>query len=177
MSVTSVPYEIVQGTTVSWSAENSEYPATSGYVLTYVFRSARQDYTITGSASGGGWTVTLPKATTAAMYPGVFAWQAFIRDSGSTVRYDVASGIIDVKPDLAATQTPPIDARSPARKRLDAFNDLLTTPAFIKTLEPGQISELELIRKQAEWDVKREADAEKLRAGGYPTRKILTRFA
>jgi hypothetical protein len=35
---------------------------------------------------------------------------------------------------------------------------------------------LERIMKSLQWDVKREEDAEKLKRGGYPTRKIFTRF-
>lgn len=176
MSAQSVPASIVQGTTHEWTVTESDYSPAAGWTLAYVLRSSRQSQTVAGVQSGASWDVTLTKAITAALYPGVFSWQAFVTDAGGTERHLIASGVLDVLPDVSATQQPPHDARSVARKRLESLNDMLSSSAFVKTLLPEQIESLERVRKQAEWDVKREADAEKLRAGGYPTNKILVRF-
>lgn len=176
MSQDSVPVDLVQGTTAEWEVTNSDYPASAGYELTYVFKSSRQSVTVTGANSSGTWTVTLTKAITADMLAGGFGWQAFLTHTSGSPRYTIASGFINILPDYAATQIPPLDPRSYARRRLEALNELLIDVPFLRTLSPEQIEGIERVRKQSEWDVKRENDAEKLRAGGYPTRKILTRF-
>lgn len=177
MAATSVPFEITQGTTVAWSVLLSDYSAASGYTLAYTFFSERQRLTVSGTQSGNGWTVTLSKANTSSLFAGPISWQAFVSDSGATVRYKVAEGVAIVRPDLSVDQPVPLDPRTHARKMLETYNAMLSNLAFVKTLQPEQIGELERVRKQFEWDVKREDDAEKLRAGGYPTRKIFTRFA
>lgn len=175
MSLTSVPSEIIAGTTHEWEASHSDYPS-STYTLTYVFYSSRQRFTVTGVASGSGWTVTLTNASTATWYPGAFAWQAFTSKSGA--RHAVASGRMIVLPDVADDNTPPTDAESYAARQLKTYTDMMKNESFVKTLAPEQIAELERVRKQFEWDVKRERDAAKLQFGeaGH-TRKILTRFA
>ena len=176
MSALSVPASIVQGTTHEWSVVDSDYSATAGYTLAYIFRSSRQSQLLAGTTSGSGWDVVLTKTITAALYPGVFSWQCFVTNSGGTERHLLASGVLDVIADASVTQTPALDARSVARRRLESLNDMLCSSTFVKSLLPEQIESLERVRKQAEWDVKREQDAEKLRAGGYPTRNILVRF-
>lgn len=176
MAVDSVPFEITQGTTVAWSVLLSDYSAAAGYTISYTFYSERQRLTVSGTQSGSGWTVTLSKTNTSALYAGPISWQAFVADAGATVRYVVASGVAIIHPDLSVDQPVPHDPRTHARKMLEQYNAMLSNMAFIKTLQPEQIVELERVRKQFEWDVKRQDDAEKLRAGGYPTRKIFTRF-
>ena len=171
-----MPAEIIQGTTHSWDVTDADYPP-SAWTLSYVFYTDRQRVSVAGVQSGGGWSVTLTKSTTSTMYADAFAWQAFVENSGGTVRHAIASGVLFVKPDVAANQLPPLDPRSHARVMLEKYNAMFANEAFVKTLLPEQIEALERVRKQFEWDVKRETDAEKLRAGGYPTRKIFTRFA
>lgn len=178
MSAYDCPAEITQGTTHAWAVESSDYPPSGGYTLSYAFASERQTQTVDGvQATAGSWTVTLTKAITAALFPGYVSWQAFISNAGATARYEVASGVMVVKPDMAATSPVDFDPRTHARKQLEKYNAMLSDMSVIKVLDPSQIEALERIRKQMEWDVKRQDDAEKLRAGGYPTRKIFTRFA
>ena len=112
------------------------------------------------------------------MFAGLFAWQAYVSKgvSPNVERHCIGSGQTTVTPDFSQVQTPPIDPRSPARRMLANMNELLGNANFIKQLTPEQIESLAMTRKHFDWDVKREADAEKLKAGGYPTRKIFTRF-
>lgn len=169
-----IPAQITQGTTLSATVACGDYPATT-YTGACVFYDGASRITATVVASGLDYLVSLTATQTASMRCGAWTWQAFASLGAERVELD--KGLVVIAPDLVQNQTPPYDARSPARKMLAQYNELLTNAAFIKTIPPDQIAELERVRKQAEWDVKREDDAAKLKAGGYPTRKILTRFA
>ena len=176
VSAALVPAEITQGTTQSWDVVLSDY-VPSEWTLSYTFFSDRQRVSATCTPTASGWNVTLSKTTTAGMYPGVFAWQAFVLNLTGTIRHNVATGATYVLPDLSVDQTPPHDPRTHAQRMLDQYSAMMLNEAFIKTLLPEQIEALERVRKQFEWDVKRQKDAEKLRAGGYPTRKIFARMS
>ena len=174
---TTVPAELVQGTSHEWLVSYSDIP-TSGHTLTYVFRSANQRLTVSGVAqTPQAWKVKLTPDFTAQMDAGFFKWQAFIEDSGGSIRINIGEGGLRVQQNLAIEQPNEPDPRSYATKQLERYNAMLSDMTLVKTLDAGQIAELERIRKQLECDVKREKDAEKLKAGGYPTRKIFTRFA
>ena len=176
MALDSVPAEIVQGTTHEWEASHSDYPASS-WTLTYVFYSNRQRLTITGVASGNSWDVTLSKANSATLYAGPLLWQAFVSNSGNTERHLVAQGFVIVNQDVTNDSTPPIDPRSHARRMLEMLERLMENEALVKTMDPTQIAELSRQRWLYSKQVEVEKAAEKLRAGGYPTNKIFTRFA
>lgn len=178
MSAYDCPAEITQGTTHAWTVESSDYPPSSGFTLSYALTSERQQSTVAGvQATTSSWTVTLSKAVTAAMFSGYVSWQAFISNAAGTARYLIAEGVMMVKLDLSAAHQTDNDPRTYARKQLEKYNSMMTDMTLVKTLDPVQIEALERVRKQLEWDVKRQDDAERLRAGGYPTRKIFTRFA
>jgi hypothetical protein len=168
-----IPAELTQGTNLAATVNGGDYPATS-YTGALTLHDGTSRVTGTVTASGSDYLCTLTTTQTAAMRPGVWTWQLFV-SSGST-RQLLDSGIIKILPDLAENQIPAYDSRSASRKMLETFNKLMGDANYVKTLAPEQIAEMERVRKQAEWDVKREDDAAKLKAGGYPTRKILTRF-
>lgn len=178
MSEYDCPAQITQGTTHAWTVESSDYPPSGSYTLSYAFTSERQSVSVSGAQTGASsWRVTLSKSITSGLFPGYMSWQAFISNSDATARYLIADGVMLVVADLSTTQPIPTDPRTYARKQLQKYNEMLADMSVIKSLDPSQIESLERIRKQLEWDVKRQDDAEKLRAGGYPTRKIFTRFA
>jgi broad-specificity NMP kinase len=160
MADTQEPTEIVQGTVYSWSRAFGDYDAT--YTLTYEIRGLSSTLTLTGTP-GTGWAVAISAAQSAA-----FA-------SKATDRFVLDTGSLVVVADLATSATAAI-AQSSARKRLAVYQAMAENVAYIKTLSPDQMEALERIMKSLQWDVKREEDAEKLKRGGYPTRKIFTRF-
>ena len=168
-----IPAELTQGTTLSATVRGGDYPAQT-YTGACVFHDGQTRVTATVTASGSDFLVALTKTQTADMRPGAWTWQAFA--SLGDARYELDSGLIVIRPDIATDQTPPFDSRSPARKMLARYNEMMGDPTFVKSLAPEQIAEMERVRKQAEWDVKREDDAAKLKAGNYPTRKVMVRF-
>lgn len=172
------PYQITQGTVVEWTRAPGEYP-TSTHSLAYAIRGGPSDQTaaVTVTEASGEYSASISAAVTAALVPGAYLWQAFATVTATGARTLIDSGIIQVLPDLANAQPLGFDARSPARQRLENLNAMLANVAILRTLQPDQIETIERVRKQAEWDCKREDDAAKLQAGEHPTRKILTRFA
>jgi hypothetical protein len=170
MADTQEPTEIVQGTVYSWSRAFGDYDAT--YTLTYEIRGLSSTLTLTGTP-GTGWAVAISAAQSAALVAGPYVWQAFA--SKATDRFVLDTGSLVVVADLATSATAAI-AQSSARKRLAVYQAMAENVAYIKTLSPDQMEALERIMKSLQWDVKREEDAEKLKRGGYPTRKIFTRF-
>jgi hypothetical protein len=164
------PTEITQGTDYAWTRGFGEYDAT--YALTYEIRGLTSTLTITGVATTA-WALEITSAQSAALAVGPYLWQAFATKSSD--RYLVDSGSLVVAADLA-TATTAAAAQSSARKRLAIYQAMAENVAYIKTLPPESMEALERIMKSLQWDVKREEDAEKLKRGGYPTRKIFTRF-
>lgn len=165
----SEPVEIVQGTGYSWTREFGEYD--SSYTLTYELRGLTSTLTVTGTPSTS-WSISITPTQSAALVSGPYVWQAFV--SKGSDRFVVDSGSLIVTADLGASTT--AESRTPARRRLAIYRAMLENVAYIKTLAPESIEALERVMKSLEWDVKREEDAEKLKRGGYPTRKIFTRF-
>lgn len=167
------PVDIVQGTTAEWERGFGDY-SPSSYSCVYEIRGVSSSLTVTGVAGADEWTLTITAAQSAALAAGAYAWQAFVQSN--TERHLIDSGALTVTADLATTPTP-LDKRSHARRMLENLNAMLENQAYVKTLPADQFEQMTKVRKQYEWDVKREEDAEKLKRGGYPTRKVFTRFA
>lgn len=164
------PVEIIQGTVYSWTRGFGEYDAS--YALTYEIRGLSSTLTVTTTAATS-WTAALTAVQTAALVAGPYIWQAFVSKGSDRIAVD--SGALVVVADLGAGTTTAA-AQSSARKRLAVYQAMAENVAYLKTLTPESMESLERIMKSLQWDVKREEDAEKLKRGGYPTRKIFTRF-
>lgn len=120
------PETIVAGDTVKWTKSLADYPASGGWVLTYeVLHSAGDLGTVTASASGADFTVTILAATTATWNTGttdkLAHWNAFVTLSGE--RYRVGYGTFTLKPNAAVVTT--LDARSHARLVLDSIRAVI----------------------------------------------------
>ena len=107
---TTEPASLIAGDTAKWLKTLSDYPATAGWVLTYILISATNKYTFTASASGSDHLVNVPAATTGAWNSGSYAWRASVSLAGEV--YTVASGTITVQ---AAFSVATLDNRSFAR--------------------------------------------------------------
>ena len=175
-----LPASLMEGETVSWTVEHPDYHASSGgYAASCVFYTDKQRVTVAGVASGAQFSFTLTAAVSATMYPGTWAWQVVYSRTVDAVlqKHLVSSGTATVLANLANDQIPTVDPRSHAVRMLEKLNAQLSDVAFLRSLSPEQIEGLERVRRQYEWDVKRQSDAEKLRAGGNPTSNIYVRFA
>ena len=167
---TTEPTELRAGDTWKWTRSLSDYPA-SIWTLTYVLVQAAVQKSITASASGDDFSVSVAKATTAAYAEGLWSWVAQV--ANGTERYTVDSGSINVLPDLA-TKSTGYDARTHARIVLDAIEAVIENRAS-KDQERYMIAGRELwrtpipmllkLRQTYRAEVKAQALAEKIQSG------------
>ena len=135
---------------------------------------ASEGATITGTAEGTGWRITVPAATTANFDAGLWTWQAIA--TYSTLQYTAGRGQFTVKATAAYTSTPgAFDDRSRAEI------DLSYVEAAIRTLAQGgmvqeyqiggrslkryKMTELMQLRDDLKNEIAMERKAEKIRQG------------
>ncbi len=181
---TTVPSSITAGDTVAWQIALADYPASSGWSLSYRLINAAGKIDITSAASGADHLVNVAAATSAGWTAGEYDYLAVVTKAAE--RYTVGSGRITVKPNLAALTT--YDGRTPERRALEALQ-----AAYVDYLSnnQGHVAEYEIagrrmkFRNSAEiWqqierlkiEVKKQDDAAALAAGLKPKRRILVRF-
>jgi len=115
------PEQIQAGATVKWKRSLGDFPASAGWVLSYVFINADGKITITTTADGDDHLVNAAATVTAAWSAGRYDWQATAAKDDD--RYLIDSGAATVLADFAQAATK--DDRSHARKTLAAINAML----------------------------------------------------
>jgi len=182
-TLTELPTAIRAGDTLLLSISLSDYPASDSWTLTYTFRKPNgSDISFASTADGDDHAITVAYGTTQTWEPGTYSGEARV-DDGSQ-RFTVWSGFIEVLPDLSI-QDPNYDARSHARKMLDAIEAVLenrATKAILSTTIAGQsisrYSPEQLLSLRSFY--RSEVDAEEAQAaadaGKSTGRNILVRF-
>lgn len=170
-----VPLDFIQGTTVSWVESFPSYPSPD-WTAKIVIRNAGTKVECVADPDGqDGHKFTMTASSTANLNAGHYEYALAV--SKGNERYVVDQGRLVVLPDIAADQPQGVAGKSPVRTRYEFYQDLLTNESFVKTLDPGRIEELEMAMRRMEWELKREADAERARRGLNTTRKLYARFA
>lgn len=176
------PQQITAGDSASWTWDLPDYPAASGWALSYVFRANGQPaVTVTATGSGATYTVALTAAVSALMQAGEWQWQAYVTKSPD--RKTLGSGVLKVKPNFAASGT--FDPRSQIKKTLDAINACiagtaereeqeLTVDGMALRLRP--VAELLTLRSTYSALYAQEVNAERVSQGLGNRSKILVRF-
>lgn len=179
---TKEPTEIFSGDTVAWRREDltADYPATS-WALKYYFRGPCQA-TVTATADGANFAITVTAATTAAWNEGIYWWAAQV--SKGSEAYTVTTGQLYVKKNFAAADVD-FDGRSHVKKTLDNLE------ATIERLSAEDLTQYSIAQRQAvrhrllELGQMRDSYAAQYAAeiakaksdqGLSPGRKILARF-
>lgn len=181
--VTSFPAAFTAGDTVVIRRTLADYPASAGWALGYVLINGTAKITLPASvASGDDHLVTVPAATSAAYAAASYTYVETVSRAGE--RYTLKSGTVVVKPNLAAATT--FDARSSARKALDAINLALETygaKAYQQSYAIGgrqqsfkSNEEFMLFRDRLLAEVAREEQADALAAGLGTRNKLFVRF-
>jgi hypothetical protein len=132
---TTEPEKITAGDYVQWKKEGSacidpagnSCLASDGWTLTYALTKTSDQITITAADSGDDHLVTLSAATTAGYTAGIYSWQAYVT-GGSSERYMIDSGTIEILPNLAV-QTTGYDDRTHVKTVLDALEARLENRA------------------------------------------------
>jgi hypothetical protein len=128
-----IPESFIAGDTVQWRYSPSNYHASDGWVLVYTFVNATTRKQITAAADGAAFIATLNAEDSAAWPPADYVWSAVVTRDGE--RYTVDTGRITVRPDIAAAPEGGFDARSPARKVLEAIDAKLAGRASADQLD------------------------------------------
>lgn len=182
MTATTEPARVTAGDTIAWTKTLSDYPASAGWVLAYTLINAGAKITITAADSGDDHAVTVLAATSAGYTAATYTYQAVVTRAAE--RYTVGNGKMVVAPNLAAAAT--YDARSAARKTLDAVNTALESygaKAYMHMYEiagrkqqfhtPGEFLSF---RSKLMAEVAREDNAARLAAGLAPKNQLQVRF-
>ena len=180
---TTEPDEFFEGDTVTWTKDLSDYPA-SVWTLKYNFVSddaSAKNETTTAAADGDTHVITISKAESGAYTAGDYKWFSYVEDAGETVRYSVATGSVTVHPD----QTSDTDARSHAKKVLDAINANIEGIASKeqqsysiagRSLSRYTPAELYEFKQQYESLYNKELQDEQIANGGGSGRTVKVRF-
>lgn len=181
---TTEPNEIRAGTTVSWQRNDlsADYPASS-YTLKYYLVNASVKITITASANGDNYQVSLAKATTAAYTVGKYEWSAVV-DNG-TVAYEIDKGTIEILTDYSAAGITKFDYRTSAQTIYEAVSAVIEGRATQdqesysiqgRALSKTPIADLLLLRSTFKSIWEKEKTAERLKNGGESRNRIKVRF-
>lgn len=173
------PARVIAGDTAKWLKTLAEYPADAGWVLSYELVSSAQRYTFSATASGVDHLVAVAATVTADWAPGEYQGRGRVSLAGEV--YTVAQWALQVAPSFSAA----VDARSAARRTLDAIEAVLEGRASSATQEYSiagrslkyvPIPELLTMRDRYRQDVAAEENAANLAAGGVPRGRIFVRF-
>jgi len=180
------PATIVAGDILQWKRTDldSDYP-NSSYSLSYKARlegTGSTVITITASASGDDYLVSVSQSATASYTVGTYRWQAYITRTSDSERVTVDSGTFEVIANRSASTA---DPRSHAKTMLEKIESLLEGRADADvssySIAGRSLSKLTLDelmqwrdRYRAEWmrEVRRERALNGKRTGGT----VLARF-
>lgn len=180
--MTTIPAAIRAGDTLSALWQLSDYSAADGWVARLTLINSGARYQANATASGADHALDVPAATTAVWVAGTYSWSIDATLSGA--RHTVATGSVQVLPDLAAATT--LDTRSNYRKALEAAEAALATHgarAYLAGIEVGERKqtfanpgEFLAFISRLRAEVQREDNADRMRQGLAPRNKLLVRF-
>lgn len=185
-----IPSTLRAGDTIEWDESLSDYLASAGWTLAFVLTKYGQSLiTITGSADGDDYAISVLPATTRAWAAGIYSWQAYVyKASGTpsviTEKHTLESGQVTILPDITqATST--TDLRSTAKKNLDMIEARLsgdTSPDVMsysiggRSLSKRSMEDLIVMRSYWKTEYERELEAEGIARGEDNPRRIGVRF-
>ncbi len=177
---TTEPAVILAGDTAKWVISLPDYPASEGWSLSYTLINSAAKISISSSAAGDDHLVNTAAATTAAYAAGSYTWRSQVSKAGEV--YTVASGTLQVQGSFGAAT---LDARSHARKALDAVEAYLENPGNLtaamyeiagRKLQRLSIPDLLTLRSRYQMEVAREDAAARVGRGLPDKRRVMVRF-
>jgi hypothetical protein len=178
------PAEITAGDTIVWHKDLPDYPA-GEYILHYKLVNAAGNIAIAAAQLGTTQVhaVTISAATSAAYAAGQYQYQAYVTKGAE--RYTVGSGVMTVKPNIAAAIAG-LDTRSSAQKCLDQLDLALETYGNKAYTQSYSIAGRNMsftspadfltFRNKVQQEVNREKAAERAKNGLSTNRKSMFGF-
>jgi hypothetical protein len=175
------PAEITAGDTVAWTRTLPDYPASSGWSLSYALRSASAMIDIAASASGSDFAVSVLPTVSKAWAPGVYDWAAFVAKGAD--RFQVGAGRVVIRQNLA--QAAPVDGRTHAQRVLEAIEAVIEGRATRdqeeytigdRSLKRTPLADLVMLHKRYQRLAANERDAAAIAAGRPNPSRFAVRF-
>ncbi len=148
------------------------------YTLKWYARTntASEGTTITGTAEGDGWRITIPASTTTDFDAGLWTWQAVATEDTNNTQYTAGRGQFTVKSSAVYSGTPgAFDDRSRAEidlEKVDAAIRTLASGGMVQEYSIGgrslrryKMTELLELRSTLQNEVAMERRREKIRQG------------
>lgn len=164
--------------------------ASAGWTLAFLlYVYGKTPITITASASGDDYTISVLPAVTRLWVSGVYSWQAYVYKSGGTPvliteKYTIETGKVEILPDLTQS-TSGSDFRSIAKTTLDIIEARLrgnTSPEIMaysiagRSVSKMNVTELIKLRSYFQEEYRRETEAEAIARGLDSPNRIGVRF-
>ena len=177
-----IPSSLRAGDTWFWTESVSDYPADAGWSLVYVLlpvEGSGTKLTLTATASGSDYAVTVTAATTAGYVAGTYTCSGRVSLAGEAYSLDTLPPTVTVLPDLAAQTT--YDARSTATKALAKIDAWLSgdksfeVASYViadRQIQNHPLPDLMALRSELRVEVQRET----AQAAGYDGRKYFVRM-
>ena len=121
--MTTIPATLRAGDALTTTWSLPDYPAAAGWSVRLTLINSGARYQASAVASGVDHALTVSASTTAGWVAGSYSWA--IDATLAALRATVASGTVQVLPDLASATT--LDTRSNYRKALEAAESALAT--------------------------------------------------
>jgi hypothetical protein len=175
------PITLAAGDTISFTKSLTDYPASSGWILTYSLLGGPDPILFTGTASGTDFAVTVAAAVTELWLAGNYELVGFVELNG--VRHQVYSGSLVVSENPATTEAEPTTHAQRMLVNLEAQLEKMAQDDIIdSSIEGTQVrreARVEIFKLRAKYRHERESEvaAENARNGRPTGRKILTRLA
>ena len=184
--LTTEPATIVSGDLLQWKRTDlgTDY-ANGSYTLSYKARlegTGSTVITITASASGDDYLVSVGQSTTASYTAGDYRWQAYITRDSDSERLTIDSGTFEVVANRSASTA---DPRSHAKTMLDKIESILEgradgdVAAYSingRSLTKLDITDLLMWRDQYRADYLREVHRERALNGTATGSTVVARF-
>lgn len=177
-----IPTVFPAGDTIKWDVSVPDYKASDGWALTYELKSSTADLaTITASADGDDFTVTISASTSANYAAGDYHYAAYVTKGSERFRVD--QGRITVEHNFAASGN--YDGRSHTEVVLDAVEAVLESRATKdqenytiagRSLGRTPIEDLLLLRDRYRAEFVKEQRQDRISRGLGTSAVIRTRF-
>jgi hypothetical protein len=179
------PQDVTAGDTVTWYRVVSDYPASEGWTLYYVFRGPTTIKLTAATYQTSNYVVTVADTVTADWKPGLYSVAAYVSDGSD--RYSVATWFpqITILPNPEKYVEGSADNLTFAQKTLAAVETALLALASRKVASAsvnGQsysiqdVAKLTALRNRMREEVQSEKDAILYAAGLGGKKNILVRF-
>ena len=171
---TNEPSVIYQGETVIWQKTWSDYPA-GDWTLNYELRGP-SSLTVTASATGDTFEVTISATTSATLSVGDYRWQSAV--TYGTLRKVIAQGDLTVQRDIAEISADfhGVDVGSDMKRVYSEAVQILSNRAQLNQMPADELLDRLDFVKRLGWEVMREQDREQRKRDNKTTNKVGVRF-